>query len=326
MRDDGAGGHVVGDLHVDDGRQVAALEAAGRVDLRHEEVGLGRRVGLGAEELVGAADHARRLHAGPVGGVLRVDEPGAVGDAGKGEVDAGALGSGPVDGALVIRHVDAVHRRAAGAGRGPRRSRSARRRAQELAMHPMKAPPRRRRTVTIRARMGRACKPARSVPGALIGERMRGFPGSPGPRGGGWVDPVADQSGLLASGPGRTHSGSSTLRGRRRERRRARRPSRPGPAPKASHRRRSRGSTPARSSPATRPRTQRRRPRGSRPSGASSSFASEVSTAAFGGGEGASARWINTAAWSRATRARYSASTSRRRSRCAGGRTSRRRW
>src|SRR5262249_40805426 len=72
----------------------------------------------GAEELVDAAHHSDRLRAGPVGRELRVVEAGAVGDPDERELVAGGLDLGPVDLAVVVRHVDALGRRAGGTHAG----------------------------------------------------------------------------------------------------------------------------------------------------------------------------------------------------------------
>lgn len=64
------------------------------------------------------ACHPHRVRAGPVGRELRIVEPGVVRDPDERELVAGGLDLGPVDRAVVIRHVDALGGRAGGADPG----------------------------------------------------------------------------------------------------------------------------------------------------------------------------------------------------------------
>jgi hypothetical protein len=109
-------------LDVEDRREIARLE----VDVLGEDVGLlGARM-LGAEELVGAADEPRLLHALPVPVELRVEIRRAVVHASHGEAHAARGDVLPVDLSLLVRDVDRAPacrgRREPRGPRGPGRS------------------------------------------------------------------------------------------------------------------------------------------------------------------------------------------------------------
>jgi hypothetical protein len=101
--------HVVGDLDVGHRRQIAGGEPALRVYLVHEVIALRRAVGAGAEEVIGAAQHARVAHAGPVVRERAVDEARALGCLGEREDAARRFDRAPIDArALIAGDVDAV--------------------------------------------------------------------------------------------------------------------------------------------------------------------------------------------------------------------------
>jgi hypothetical protein len=105
----GGDGDAVADLHV--GHRVDLAEVAAHV--LQEQVGLGRPILGGAEELVDPAREARRLGAGPVLVELGVEVIGAVAHPDDREGTAGGLDLGPVDVSLPRGDIHALQGAAA---------------------------------------------------------------------------------------------------------------------------------------------------------------------------------------------------------------------
>src|SRR5262249_12881560 len=115
--DEGGIGDAVAHLDIGDRGNIRRCEADA-LELRDHERGRLRGILFRAEELVGADGQSRRLGVLPVAGEVGIQGPCAIADPNDGELFAGALDRGPVDGALVLGYVDAVDLGATGADRG----------------------------------------------------------------------------------------------------------------------------------------------------------------------------------------------------------------